>query len=99
VAARRIIWSKRAKNDLLTILDFYFQRNGTKTYSSKINSVLNESVKVLTRHPYIGKVTDLQDIRCLIKGDYNIFYEIKAGTIEILTIWNSRQNPEELRIK
>ena len=28
---RKVIWSPRAKIDLLTILDFYFRRNGTKS--------------------------------------------------------------------
>jgi toxin YoeB len=96
---RRIIWSYRAKVDLLGILDFYFQRNGTKVYSSKINLSIRKSIKLLSKHPNIGKITDVLNVRHLIQGDYLIFYEIRAETIEILTIWDNRQNPEALKIK
>ena len=35
----------------------------------------------------------------LIKGDFNIFYEIKSENIEIITIWDCRQEPNKLKIK
>jgi len=42
--------------------------------------------------------TDTENIRTLIHGDYEVFYEIKIKSIEIITIWDSRQNPEKLKI-
>jgi toxin YoeB len=96
---RKIIWSQRAKSDLFAILDFYFQRNGTKAYSSEINVSIRKSIRLLSRYPNIGKITDVLNVRNLIHGDYLIFYEIKPETIEILTIWDNRQNPEKLKIK
>jgi plasmid stabilization system protein ParE len=97
--AKRIIWSPRAKIDLFDILDFYFQRNGSKEYSIKLNSNLRKSIKLLENHPEIGLKTDVKNVRNLIFGDYSIFYEIKSKTIEIITIWDSRQNPQKLKIK
>jgi hypothetical protein len=38
-------------------------------------------------------------MRNLIQGDFGIFYEIKSATIEIITIWDSRQDPEKFDIK
>jgi plasmid stabilization system protein ParE len=96
---RKIIWSSRAKLDLFDILDFYYQRNGTKTYSKKLNSIFRRSVRLMAKHPDLGIQTDVPYVRNLIQGDYNIFYEIKEETIEIITIWDSRQNPEKLDVK
>jgi plasmid stabilization system protein ParE len=96
---RKIIWSSRAKTDLFDILDFYFQRNGTKTYSIKLNANLRKSILLLETHPEIGVQTDIDNIRNLIHGDYAIFYEIKIKSIEIITIWDCRQDPEKLKIK
>jgi plasmid stabilization system protein ParE len=96
---RKIIWSSRAKTDLLDILDFYFQRNGTKTYSIKLNANLRKSILLLETHPEIGVQTDIDNIRNLIHGDYAIFYEIKIKSIEIVTIWDCRQDPGKLKIK
>ena len=96
---RKIIWSPRAKIDLFNILDFYFKRNGTKTYSIKLNTNLRKSIRLLETHPEIGVQTDIENIRNLIHGDYEVFYEIKIKSIEIITIWDGRQNPEKLKIK
>jgi len=35
----------------------------------------------------------------LIHGDYAIFYRISEVTIELITIWDSRQDPKKLDIK
>src|SRR4030042_2458332 len=96
---RRIIWSSRAKLDLSEILDFYYQRNGTKTYSKKLNLNVRKSIRLLSKLPDIGIQTDVKNVRNLIFSDYNIFYRIGVSFIEIITIWDSRQNPEKLDIK
>jgi len=44
---RKIIWSAQEKLDLKDILHFYFKRNGTKTFSNKINSSILKSIKLL----------------------------------------------------
>lgn len=96
---RKIIWSPKAKINLFNILDFYFKRNGTKTYSIKLNANLRKSIRLLETHPEIGVQTDIENVRNLIHGDYEIFYEIKIKSIEIITIWDCRQDPEKLKIK
>jgi hypothetical protein len=83
----------------LDILDFYFQRNGTKTYSIKLNANLRKSILLLETHPEIGVQTDIDNIRNLIPGDYAIFYEIKIKSIEKVTFWDCRQDPGKLKIK
>ena len=93
---RKIIWSPRAKLDLFEILDFYYKRNGTKTYSNKLNSKIRTSVRLLEKHYEIGVQSDINNVKNLIEGDYCIFYEIKEGTIKIITIWDNRRNPENL---
>ena len=96
---RKIIWSSRAKLDLVNILDFYYKRNGTITYSVELNTTIRSSVRLLEKHSEIGVRVDIKNMRNLIQGDFSIFYEIKSETIEIITIWDSRQDPEKLDIK
>jgi toxin YoeB len=96
---RKIIWSPRAKLDLVSILDFYFKRNGTKTYCVKLNAAIRSSIRLLEKHPEIGVKVDVKNLRNLIQGDFSIFYEIKSEAIEIITIWDSRQDPDKLEIK
>jgi plasmid stabilization system protein ParE len=94
---RKVIWSPKAKLDLFLILDFFYKRNDTKTYSRKLNSTLRNSVRLLEKYPEIGVNTDIQNVRNLIEGDYSIFYQIKPETIEIISIWDNRQNPDNLQ--
>ena len=96
---RKIIWSPRAKLNLKIILDFYFKRNGTKTFSKKLHSSFRKSIKLLEEYAAIGVQTDTLNTRSLTEGNYSIFYEIKPETIEIITLWDNRQNPANLHIK
>jgi plasmid stabilization system protein ParE len=96
---REIIWFPRARLELIEILDFYFMRNGTMTYSKKLNSTIKKSIRLLANHAEIGVHTDILNVRNLKEGNFSIFYEIKPESIEILTIWDNRQNPANLHIK
>jgi plasmid stabilization system protein ParE len=93
MAKQRIIWSYRAKLDLLGILDFYYKRNGSKTYSIKLNSSFRKAVRIIQKYPKIGHQTDIANTRVLIENNYAIFYKVEVNTIEISTIWDCRQNP------
>ena len=99
MARRSIIWSPRAKIDQFEILDFFYKKNGNKNYSKKLNSEFKEAIKLISRHTDIGLRTDIQNVRSIIVGNYSIFYRINKKTIEILTIWDSRQDPHKLAIK
>ena len=99
MAKRRIIWSPRAKIDQFKILDYYYKRNGNKIYSQKLYKRFLSAIKLLKKHPEIGIQTDVLNIRNLIEGDYAIFYRINLNTIEIITIWDCRQDPNKLNIE
>ncbi len=99
MAKRKIIWSPKAKIDLLFILEFFHKRNGSKTYSKKLNAKIRRSVRLLSKHPNLELQTDVDNVRNLIEGDYAIFYQLDNEIIRITTIWDCRQNPDNLTIK
>lgn len=94
---QRIIWSPRAKLDLFEILDFYYKRNGSKAYSVKLNEKFRKAIKLLEKYPALGIRTDISNVRVLVEGNYAVFYLIKTEVIEILSIWDCRKNPEEIK--
>ena len=96
---RKIVWSSRAELDLFEISDYYYKRNGNKTFSNKLNSSFRKSIKLLEEHADIGHQSDVLHIKNIIEGNFSIFYEIKSETIEIITLWDNRQNPANLHIK
>lgn len=99
MAKRKIIWSHRAKIKLFEILDFFAERNGNAFYSKKLFSRFSKELNLLKNQPEIGVITNLEGVRGLIVGDYILYYEITPESIVIHTIWDVRQNPEDLKIK
>jgi plasmid stabilization system protein ParE len=99
MAKRKIVWSHRAKIRLYEILDFYIERNKSKTYSIKLNKILQKEIKVLLKYPDIGLKTTEESTRGLIIDAYIIYYQIANDKIIIHTIWDSRQNPASKVIK
>ncbi len=95
--AKQVIWSLRAQNDKKEILDYWRQRNESNTYSKKLNELFKESIKIILDFPQIGKVTDDTRARIKIVRDYLIIYEETETQIFILTIWDSRQDPDNLK--
>ena len=99
MARRKIVWSNRAIKRLYGILEFYDQRNKSKTYSKKLYQLLNKQVKILIKFPEIGLKTTEDTTRGLIIGDLIIYYQLTEDKIIIHTLWDCRQNPDSKIIK
>ena len=96
MAKRKINWSHNASIKLFQILDFYVQRNDNKTYAVKLFKKFRKELSLLSKHPEIGILTDLDSVRGLIVYDFILFYEITKKTIIVHTVWDCRQNPDDL---
>lgn len=83
---RKIIWSHRTRIKLFEILDFYIERNKSKSFSSKLYYKLRKEIKLLEKQPNLGIKTDDKAIMGLIVIDYIIFYETTNDLIIIHTI-------------
>jgi len=82
----KIEWSIEARLDLLDILGFYIERNKSTTFSNKLNSKINRSIKLISQNPVIGIKTEIESVRALITSDYQIIYEIHKGLVVIAMI-------------
>ncbi|MGE0021024.1 MAG: type II toxin-antitoxin system RelE/ParE family toxin [Draconibacterium sp.] len=96
---RKIIWSPRSEIDIFQILEFYGKRNGNYQYSKRIYSRIRSSIHVLRQFPGIGAPTDIENVKNLILGEFSVFYRIEKNAIEIIAIWDNRQNPANLNLK
>jgi len=59
----------------------------------------NKELSLLLTQPEIGIKTELDSVRGLIVEEFILFYEVTNEMIIVHTLWDSRQNPAELRIK
>ncbi len=99
MAEKEIVWSELAKLQLTNILDFYIQRNGNSRYSLSLLNELESLLFILSKHEQIGRITSNNITRVIPMKVYLIFYEVNGNQIEILSIWDNRQDIENRKIK
>jgi plasmid stabilization system protein ParE len=103
MAKYKIEWSVEARLDLIDILEYYLERNKSVVYSNKLNSKIKRSLKLIAQNPLIGIKSEIESVRALITGDYQIIYEIIDKLVVVVMIWDCRRDPEDkiidLRIK
>ena len=93
MAKHKIIWSTRSKVKLYAILEFYIERNKSKSYAIKLYRLISREVKLLQKYPELGLKTSDDSVRGLIIENYILYYEITEESIVIHTIWDNRQDP------
>lgn len=94
--AKRLRWTEFAKSQRKDILEYWNQRNKSKNYSRKLNKLFNEIALVIAEYPEIGIRIFKADFHAKLIKDYYIVYKISEDTIEILSLFDTRQNPEKL---
>lgn len=93
--ARQIIWTERAQKERKEIFTFWNTHNKSSFYTRKLNELIEESLKLICKHPFIGKPTTKENVRVKILKAYLIIYEITSKQIVVLSIWDSRQDSED----
>ena len=94
--AKRLKWATSAKIQRQEILDYWIKRNQSKIYSRKLNKLFNECAEMILLYPEIGiKIPNINCRKRLIK-DFYFIYTTTEDQIKIVTIWDTRQNPEKL---
>ncbi|MBI9062061.1 MAG: type II toxin-antitoxin system RelE/ParE family toxin [Marinilabiliaceae bacterium] len=95
MAGFNIVWTSAARKDLKSILAYFIKRNGNTHYSRKLHTLIKEKLKLLAQNPHLGFPTDLNGVKIIHIGPYQIIYEITHQTIIIVMIWDNRQDPDK----
>jgi len=96
---KRIVWSANALSDRIGILDYWYARTGSKIYSKKLDNSIKSLLKHLISFPEMGRKVLNREERYLVKDAYLVFYTICEDEIHIVHIWDSRRNPNDLKIQ
>jgi len=97
--AKRVIWSEDAYLDKVEIFSYWNHRNKSNVYSRKLNRLFRDTIKSILETPSVGRKTNIENVKRIIARDYCIIYEENDTTLIILRIWDSRQDPNELKYK
>jgi len=93
---KRLRWSARAQDDRKAIFDYWNSRNRSRTYSSKLNGLFIDALSKVSEFTEVGQLIDERGFRSIIVRDYRIYYDVGPYYILVLTIWDTRQDPEKL---
>ena len=94
--AKQIIWSLNAQNSKKEIFKYWSQRNKSNRYSKQLNQLFKEAILLISEHPYIGRPTDDASVRIKIVKEYLLIYEVTETSINILSIWDGRQDSSKM---
>ncbi len=99
MAKKEIVWSSFAKLQLENILEYYFIRNESPSYSLKLLDEVEDLLNTLSNSELIGRLTSNKITRVISMKVYLIFYEINGNQIEIVSFWDNRQDIKNRKVK
>jgi len=91
----QIVCTVKAKDDLAAILEYWNNRNKSKSFSIKLTSLIFEQLNLLKEFPLIGRKTDIKNVSVKVIHNYLLYYEIVENTLYILTIQHQKQDQKK----
>ncbi|MBK7959553.1 MAG: type II toxin-antitoxin system RelE/ParE family toxin [Bacteroidetes bacterium] len=93
----KVVWSKEAARERNEILAYWNERNKSNVYSMKLLDLIRNAIETIKLFPEIGIPTSRPDTRLKIVRDYFIVYKIEKERLLILSFWDARQDPNQLK--
>jgi plasmid stabilization system protein ParE len=97
--AYEIIVKKRFTGKVLKLLN-YLEKEWGKPVADNFIAVLEDRIETLSQQPYIGTPSGMKNVRTILISKQNrLYYRIKGEQIEIITLLDTRMNPERNRYR
>lgn len=96
--AKPIIWSPLAEEDFANILQYLDNNWGSKVALHFVN-LTDNFTRQIAIHPALFPLIDNQNSirKCVITKHNSLYYREEKDQIQILRIYDTRQDPEKLR--
>lgn len=98
-----VFWAQIAEGKLEDIYRYYQLKASSKIAKKLINGIVDTTID-LEKNPSIGQIEELlfhrnEEFRYLVYKNYKIIYWINKayGRVEIVTIFDCRQNPIKMK--
>jgi plasmid stabilization system protein ParE len=95
--SRQIIWSPAAEKDAEQILDF-ISTKWNKRIAAKYLNKLDDHIRLISEDPKLFPIIEdnLGVRKCVVTKQNSLFYRISNESIEIIRLFDTRQNPKSL---
>ena len=99
VFPENVIWSPSARTDIENISEYIKHEWGNNVLSRfllKVNWIINQIVINPKQYPVINSRLKIR--KCVITKQNTLYYRFLNGNIEIVRIYDTRQDPGKLKI-
>lgn len=95
----KVIWSKEAYNNLEAIIN-YFEAIWTEQELRKFVVKLEKRINLIAQRPQIFPLSHHQSNirRSVLSKQTTIYYKIRQRKIEIVSLFDTRQDPDRLSL-
>jgi len=90
-------WTPQAHRDYEGIIEYLLKEWSTKVADNFIQDI-EKQMDYVKKHPYMFPESAIKAgvRRIVVKEQVALYYRIQSDTIEVLTIFDTRQSPENL---
>lgn len=93
-----VIWSEEAAENLSKIL-LYLEENWTEKEIRKFASKLEKLISIIeSQHDSFPKAAKVDVRKAVLTRQVTLYYNVRIDVIRIITLFDSRQNPEKLKL-
>ncbi|WP_445736495.1 type II toxin-antitoxin system RelE/ParE family toxin [Mariniflexile sp.] len=94
----KILWTDHALKELYETyqyLELYFTERELK----KLSSELDRTLRLISQNPYLFPMSELNGVRGVVIKKFNtLYYREYQNSIQILSFFSNRQNPNQIKI-
>lgn len=97
---KQVIWSPQSENDFSAILE-YLQENWDKMVFMKFIEIVDELINQISLNPKQFPIiqTKMKIRKCVITKHNSLYYRERKGSVNILRIYDNRQDSRKLKFK
>jgi plasmid stabilization system protein ParE len=95
---KQVIWSPQSESDLLQIID-YLNKNWESKVTIKFSDIIDEIIIQISLNPrQFPVIQKRKKIRkCVITKHNSLYYRERKEFVDILRIYDNRQDPHKLK--
>lgn len=95
----KVIWSPAAETDLEYVIE-YLNENWSKRIVTKFINKVEDTITLIAEDPTLFPLVNskLNIRKCVLTNQNTIFYRSNKSTVEIVRVFDTRQDPKKLTL-
>lgn len=95
MAKLKIVWTETAVVVFQQMLTFYNVRNGNAKYSRNIYRMVNATLSLVAKYPFMYRATSVHNVRVFHCEYFKIYYRVLDTQILVEAVFDTRQDSDK----